>query len=108
MEVRASDGQVGVCVGGRGLWARAATTTAAAASSLLRDGGRVAVEPGQHTCNTQENTTFAVTSEVGVVSVSALCCDWMVCTCWTRRSQYRRSSDIFVFRQSGPGHMEKC
>lgn len=47
------------------------------------------------------------TSEVGVASVSAVCCDWIVWTCWTRRSQYRRSSDIFVFRQSGPGNGRK-
>lgn len=42
------------------------------------------------------------TSTVGVASVSAGYCVWMVWTCWTRRSQYRRSSDIFVFRPSGP------
>lgn len=50
---------------------------------------------------------LGVTSEVGVSSVSEVCCDWMVWTCWTRRSQYRRSSDIFVFRQSGPGDTHK-
>lgn len=42
------------------------------------------------------------TSTVGVASVSAGYCVWMVWTCWTRRSQYRRTSDIFVFRPSGP------
>lgn len=42
------------------------------------------------------------TSTEGVASASAENCVWMVWTCWTRRSQYRRSSDIFVFRPSGP------
>lgn len=42
---RSSDRQVSVCVGGRGLWAH---TT----HSLLRDGGWITVETGQHTWNT--------------------------------------------------------
>lgn len=42
LDVGSSDGQVGVCVGGRRLRARVA-------SSLLGDGGRVAVETRQHT-----------------------------------------------------------
>lgn len=41
MDAGCSDGQVSVCVGGGGLWAHAA-------SSLFRNGGRVAVETGQH------------------------------------------------------------
>lgn len=47
------------------------------------------------------------TSTVGAASVSAEYCVWMVWTCWTRRSQYSRSSDIFVFRPSGPADRHK-
>lgn len=45
MDLSSSDGQVGVRVSGRGLWARAA-------SSLFGNGGGVAVKTGQDTLDT--------------------------------------------------------
>lgn len=53
-----SDGQVGVCVGGRGLWARTA-------SSLFGNGGGVAVKTGQDTSNTHTLMKWVNTDNSG-------------------------------------------